>query len=218
MVSIAIIEDHQVFVDALIMYLNRHPEFRLTGSARTFAQGEQLIREISPDIVLLDVGLPDCNGLDLIPEIRRNSPKTKIVILTALSDETTLMRAIDSGVSGFVQKGSSLSELLTAMREVAKGEIVMPTGILVGLLKRVPRDKASTYHAANGWEPLTDREKEVLKLLSRGRTGKAIASELHISPLTVRTHIRNLLAKLGVHSRLEAVSFGLRNGLIEPPA
>jgi two-component system nitrate/nitrite response regulator NarL len=217
MVSVAIIEDHQVFVDALSMYLQRNPEFRLIGSAGTFAEGSELIQGRSPEIVLLDVGLPDRNGMDLIPEIRRHSPKTKIIVLTSFSDESTLMRAIDSGVSGFVQKGSSLSELLTAMRDVAEGEIVMPVSILIGLSKKVTRDQASTYHSVNGWEPLTDREKEVLLLLSRGCTGKAIAAELYISPLTVRTHVRNLLSKLGVHSRLEAVSFGLRNGLIEPP-
>ena len=218
MVTVAIIEDHQVFVDALGMYLDHNPEFQLLGSAGSYAQGINLIQDYSPDIILLDVGLPDRNGLDLIPEIRQRRPKSRIVILTSLSDESTLIRAIDLGVSGFVQKGSSLSELLNAMRDVVQGEIVLPTSILVGLLKRVPRDAASSYHAANGWEPLTDREKEVLALLSRGRTGEAIAMELHISPLTVRTHIRNLLSKLGVHSRLEAVAFGLRNGLIEPPA
>lgn len=217
MISIAIIEDHQVFVDALKMYLNRNPEFRLLSSANTYTEGSELIQRYSPDIVLLDVGLPDRNGLDMIPEIRRYCPKSKIVILTSYSDENTLMRAIDAGVCGFVQKGSSLTDLLTAMREVAQGEIALPTSILVGLMQRVPRDKASTYHNANGWEPLTDREIEVLTLLSRGRSGRAIAAELYISPLTVRTHVRNLMAKLGVHSRLEAVSFGLRNGLIEPP-
>jgi DNA-binding NarL/FixJ family response regulator len=166
----------------------------------------------------LDVGLPDGNGLDLIPEVNQISPDTNIVVLTSLSDEATLMRVIDSGISGFVSKNSELSELMETIRKAADGDIVMPTSLLVGLLMRLPRDKAAAYQEEKGWERLTMREQEVLELLATGKTGSEIAEELHIAPLTVRTHIRNLMSKLGVHSRLEAVTFGMKNGLIDPPS
>ncbi|UCE00895.1 MAG: response regulator transcription factor, partial [Chloroflexota bacterium] len=106
---------------------------------------------------------------------------------------------------------------LATIRKAADGEIVMPSSLLVGLLMRLPRDKAAAYKEEKGWERLTIREQEVLELLASGKSSSEIADELHIAPLTVRTHIRNMMSKMGVHSRLEAVAFGMKNGLIEPP-
>jgi DNA-binding NarL/FixJ family response regulator len=218
MITVSMIEDHQILVDSLSLMLRYEDDIDFLGSASSVAEGLTLIKESTPDVLLLDVGLPDGNGLDLIPEVNTNSPNTSIVVLTSLSDEATLMRVIDSGISGFVSKNSELSELMETIRKAADGEIVMPTSLLVGLLMRLPRDKAAAYQDENGWERLTLREQEVLELLATGKSGTEIAEELHIAPLTVRTHIRNLMSKLGVHSRLEAVTFGMKNGLIEPPS
>ncbi|MGW8143710.1 MAG: response regulator [Anaerolineales bacterium] len=218
MITVSMIEDHQILVDSLSLMLRYEEDIDFLGSASSIAEGLTLVKETTPDVLLLDVGLPDGNGLDLIPEVNTNSPDTSIVVLTSLSDEATLMRVIDSGISGFVSKNSELSELMETIRKAADGEIVMPTSLLVGLLMRLPRDKAAAYQDENGWERLTLREQEVLELLATGKSGTEIAEELHIAPLTVRTHIRNLMSKLGVHSRLEAVTFGMKNGLIEPPS
>jgi len=218
MITVAMLEDHQILVDSLSLMLRYESDFEFLGSASTISNGQRLIRETTPDVLLLDVGLPDGNGLDLIPEVNRISPETNIIVLTSLSDEATLMRVIDSGISGFVSKNSQLSDLLETIRKAADGEIVMPTSLLVGLLMRLPRDKAAAYQEEKGWERLTVREQEVLELLASGKSGNEIAEELHIAPLTVRTHIRNLMSKMGVHSRLEAVAFGMKNGLIDPPA
>ncbi len=217
MITVAMIEDHQILVDSLGLMLRYEEDIDFLGSASSITKGHNLIKETTPDVLLLDIGLPDGNGLDLIPEINQISPNTNIVVLTSLSDEATLMRVIDSGISGFVSKNSQLSELLETIRKAADGEIVMPTSLLVGLLMRLPRDKAAAYQEEKGWERLTVREQEVLELLASGKSGSEIAEELHIAPLTVRTHIRNLMSKMGVHSRLEAVAFGMKNGLIEPP-
>ena len=217
MISVAIIEDHQILVDSLGLMLRYEPDMEFLGAASSVSDGRQLIQHSKPDVLLLDVGLPDGNGLDIIPEISSTSPDTNIVVLTSLSDEVTLMRVIDSGISGFVSKNSQLSELLETIRKAADGEIVMPTSLLMGLLMRLPRDKAAAYKDEKGWERLTIREKEILDLLAKGKSGNEIAEELHIAPLTVRTHIRNMMSKMGVHSRLEAVSFGLKKGIIDPP-
>ncbi|HEX9617185.1 MAG TPA: response regulator transcription factor [Anaerolineales bacterium] len=217
MISVAIIDDHQVLVDALQMLMSQEADLSFLGSAGTLEDGRRLIQQIPSDVILLDVDLPDGDGLDLVPFIKENSPTTQIVVLTSLSDERTLLRAIDSGISGFTSKNSSVSELLSTIRQASQGEIVVPTSLLLGLLMRLPRDKAAAYHSEKGWERLTPREYEILNGLARGKSGLVIAAELNIAPLTVRTHIRNLLAKLGVHSRLEAVAFSLRNGLIDPP-
>jgi DNA-binding NarL/FixJ family response regulator len=218
MITVSMIEDHQILVDSLSLMLRYESDIDFLGSASSVTKGHNLIKETTPDVLLLDVGLPDGNGLDLIPEVNQISPDTNIVVLTSLSDEATLMRVIDSGISGFVSKNSELSELMETIRKAAEGEIVMPTSLLVGLLMRLPRDKAAAYQEEKGWERLTMREQEVLELLATGKTGSEIAEELHIAPLTVRTHIRNLMSKLGVHSRLEAVTFGMKNGLIDPPS
>ncbi len=217
MITVAMIEDHQILVDSLSLMLRYESDIDFLGSASSISKGLDLISDTTPDVLLLDIGLPDGNGLDLIPEVNKISPDTNIVVLTSMSDESTLMRVVDSGINGFVSKNSELSELLDTIRKAANGEIVMPASLLVGLLMRLPRDKAAAYKEEKGWERLTMREQEILELLAKGKSGDEIAEELHIAPLTVRTHIRNMMSKMGVHSRLEAVAFGMKNGLIEPP-
>jgi DNA-binding NarL/FixJ family response regulator len=215
MISVAIVEDHQVLIDALKLMLQSEHDLRFSGAANTLKEARPLLKVNQPDVLLLDIGLPDGDGLDLVSYVREASPGTKIVILTCLSNEPTLMRAIDSGVSGFVSKSGNLSELLSAIRQAAEGEIVMPPSLLIGILRRMPRNKTVVYEEEQVWEKLTQREQEVLNCLASGMSGDDIASELNIASLTVRTHVRNLMAKLGVHSRLEAVTFGLQRGLIQ---
>jgi DNA-binding NarL/FixJ family response regulator len=217
MIRVAIIEDHQILVDSLGLMLRYEQDMEFLGAASSLSDGQILVENCSPDVLLLDVGLPDGNGLDMIPQVNTASPDTNIIVLTSLSDEATLMRVVDSGISGFVSKDSQLSDLLETIRKAADGEIVMPTSLLMGLLMRLPRDKAAAYKDERGWERLTIREQEILELLAKGKSGNEIAEELHIAPLTVRTHIRNMMSKMGVHSRLEAVAFGLKNGIIDPP-
>jgi len=217
MITVAIIEDHQILVDSLGLMLRYEPDMEFLGAASSLSDGRILVENCTPDVLLLDVGLPDGNGLDMIPKVNTTSPDTHIIVLTSLSDEATLMRVVDSGISGFVSKDSQLSDLLETIRKAADGEIVMPTSLLMGLLMRLPRDKAAAYKDERGWERLTIREQEILELLAKGKSGNEIAEELHIAPLTVRTHIRNMMSKMGVHSRLEAVAFGLKNGIIDPP-
>jgi DNA-binding NarL/FixJ family response regulator len=218
MINVAIIEDHQVLVDALRLLMLKEGDFYFAGTAETIAAGRELVERTRPDVLLLDVNLPDGNGLDIIQQVKAASPDTQVVVLTRMTDENTLLRAVDYGASGFLSKSCSLTDLMETLRQAASGEIVMPTSLLVGLLTRVTREKAVAYRADKGWEPLTPREHEVLGHLAKGSSVPDISETLHIAPLTVRTHIRNLMAKLDVHSRLEAVSFALRNGLIEPPA
>jgi len=151
----------------------------------------------------------------LVPEIRQMCPNTHILVLTSLSDEKTLTQAVEAGVNGFASKERPLSEVIAAIRQAAEGEIAMPTSLLFGLLGRTARTRARPVTPTR--DPLTPREREILTLLAGGRSGPDIAAALNISPQTVRTHIRNLMDRLGVHSRLEAVSYALSRGLIEPP-
>jgi DNA-binding NarL/FixJ family response regulator len=214
-ISILILDDHQVLTDALSAVLRSEPDLRVLDVAGTCAALWDKLERACPDVLLLDVLLPDGDGLDLVPDINRMCPNTQVLVLTSLADEETLMRAVDTGVTGFIGKTQPLPEVITAIRQAAEGEIVMPTSLLLGLLGRTAHARARPVTPSRA--PLTSRERETLTLLARGRSGPEIAAALNISPLTVRTHIRNLMDRLGVHSRLEAVTYALSRGLIEPP-
>ena len=216
-ISVIVVDDHQMLTDALALILRGELDMKIVAVAGSFAEGHALLKTTCPDVLLLDISLPDGNGLDLAPHVKEWCPATNIVILTALSDEKTLMRAIDTGVAGFFSKNRPLADVISAIRRAAEGEIIMPASLLMGLLGKARRSRTDVT-AEYGIKPLTPRELEILALLARGRSGAAIAAELNIAPLTVRTHIRNLIDKLGVHSRLEAVAWALRHGLIDPPS
>jgi len=215
MITVAIVEDHQILVDAIELMLRMKGDFKFVGSAPNLAAGYEMIRRTMPDILLLDINLPDGNGYELVPRVIEASLATRVVVLTSYTDEDTLLRAIDIGVSGFLPKSASLSDFFDTLHKVADGEIVMPPNLLIGLLRRVPRDRSVMHKEDTMWERLTPREYEILVCLAAGKSGSTIAEELNIAPLTVRTHVRNLMSKLGVHSRLEAVAFGVKHGLID---
>ncbi len=215
-ISVALVDDHHILTDALALAIGKESDLRVAGVADSCAASHELFSQICPDVVLLDVALADGDGLSLVPELRELCPQIYILVLTSFADEKTLLRAIESGVNGFVSKSRPLTELLIGIRQAAEGEIVMPTSLLLGLLARTPRTQTHPL-AEQNQDQLTPREAEILMLLAQGKSGSAIAAELKIAPRTVRTHLRTLLDKLGVHSRLEAVTYALRHGLIRPP-
>lgn len=215
-ISIFLVDDHRLLTDALTVIIQSERDLKVVGAADTCAAACESLSRTCPDVLLLDVALPDGDGLSLIPEFNRLCPGIHILVLTSFSDEKTLMRAIETGVNGFVSKERPLSEVITAIRRAAEGEIVMPTSLLLGVLVRMRRIRTPPA-AQPRVESLTPRQQEILTCLAQGMTGAQIATALNISLLTVRTHITNLLEKLGAHSRLEAVSYALRYGLIDPP-
>lgn len=217
MIRVAIIEDHQVLIDALDLMMQLEGAFMFVGGANTLASGRELLASKRPDVLLLDLGLPDGYGLDLLPVLPELSPTTRVIILTGHSDETTLMACIEAGARGFLQKGCSLNGLLSSISKVYNGETIIPQELLLSLLKQSHREKTIHNHENDIWENLTPREYEILVQLAAGKTGEEIASQFNIAPLTVRTHVRNLMSKLGVHSRLEAVAFGFKHGILSRP-
>lgn len=217
MITIAIIDDHSVFVESLVAALATQATLTVVGAAGTLDAARRLLATKRPDVVLLDVILADGNGLDLLAESKRLFPDSHFVVLTSSTEEQVLLRAIELGACGYLTKHRALTEVISTVRAAASGEIVISRTELMGLLVRV-RNSGRDGRDPTWPVALSAREMEVLRLLAAGHGLHSIASALSISPLTARTHIRNILNKLGVHSRLEAVVFAIRNDLIGVPS
>jgi two-component system response regulator DevR len=207
-VRVLVVDDHEVLASSLAHVLDAEPDMTCVGVAGSLQRARSLLSTASPDVVLLDHRLPDGDGVGAIPELRSIRPSVRIVVLTASAADHVLVAAIEAGASGFVSKTRSLGEVTAAVRAAATGEAVISPEMLARLLPRLGRRDGSQH------QDLTEREREVLGLLAQGLTNAAIAERLVVSVHTVRNHIANLSAKLGAHSKLEALSIAVREGLL----
>jgi DNA-binding NarL/FixJ family response regulator len=208
-IRVLVVDDHAVLASSLAQVLDTEDDLTCVGVAHTLERARSLVRSTSPDVVLLDHRMPDGDGVAAIDELRSLRTDLKVVVLTASTAESVLVQAIEAGASGFVSKTRSLDEVTSAVRAAASGEALISPEMLARLLPRLGR----TGTAARPQE-LTEREREVLALLADGLTNAAIAERLVVSVHTVRNHIANLSAKLGAHSKLEALSIAVREGLL----
>jgi DNA-binding NarL/FixJ family response regulator len=206
-----IVDDHGMFAESLRVALSGETDFEVAGTASTLRQAETLVNALAPDVVLLDHRLPDGLGVDAIGKLKAIRPGVQVVILTASADDAILVQATEAGCAGFVLKTSPLDELISAVRTAAAGEIMISSELLSRLLSRLHHRHETPR------SELTAREHEILQLIAQGLTNSAIAKELFISVNTVRNHVQSLLTKLEAHSKLEALSIAIRDGLIEPP-
>ena len=205
---VVVLDDHDVLASGLAHVMASESDLDCVGVANTLADGRRLVAEHHPDVLLLDQGLPDGDGVSAIPELLADQPQLRVVVLTANATDAILVRAIENGAAGFVAKNRSLNEVLSAVRAAASGEAVISSELLTRLLPRLTGEGVSRH------EDLTDREREVLVLLADGLTNVAIAERLVVSVHTVRNHVANLSSKLGAHSKLEALSIAVREGLL----
>ena len=215
-ISLLICDDHKILTDALAMVVDRDDDLILVGPpVHDAASAIELAAEQLPDVVLMDIMFKGgMNGIDATRKIKEVSPATKVVIMTAHDDERLLVEAVEAGASGFLGKEEAAGEVLAAAKAAADGEVLIDPTTLTRLLHQVAieREARSSAHAL--LDDLTEREREILQLLAEGLRNDDIAGRLFISPQTVQTHVRNILGKLRVHSKLEAVSFAVRHGAI----
>jgi two-component system nitrate/nitrite response regulator NarL len=204
-----IVEDHRLFADVVRSALEAEG-LDVAGVAGDGAAAVQLAHREEPDVVLIDLGLPDRSGLSVGQEILESNPDVMVVALSAMDDPRTIAEARRLGFRGYLTKDASVGKLVRTVRAVAQGETVMP---FAGSPPRAERDAAPVFLVTQ----LTPREREVLELLARGESGASMAQTLDISANTVRTHVQSILTKLQVHSRLEAVAVAVRHSLIELP-
>ncbi len=212
-----LVDDHEVVRIGLRTLLNDEPDMEVVGEASTAADAIRLSTQLQPDVVLLDVRLPDGSGIDACQIIRKNS-ECQVLILTSYADDELVMEAINSGAAGYVLKQISIGELLRAIRAVGAGDAVLDPQITVRVLKRVRQLERSS--SASAFHDLSEREMQVLMLVAAGKSNAEIGKELHLSPTTVRNHVSTILSKLGFANRIEAAIYAVRNHIefFSPPA
>ncbi len=214
-IRVLLVDDHQLLTGSLAQILDREPDIEVAGVAATVEDAKELSRE-RMDVVLMDYRLPDGTGADATRAIKSRWPTARVVMLTALNDDETVLESIQAGADGYLTKDRVVEDVVSAVRSANAGETLLPRSVIVGIAQRVAaaRDRSAERQPI---EPLTPRELEVLKALTEGLSTPEICDRLFIAPNTLRTHVQNIMGKLRVHSKLEAVAFALRHRLVEPP-
>jgi len=210
-----LIDDHAVVRLGVRMLLESQPDVEVIGEADTAQQWLTMISQLEPDVVLLDIGLPDISGIDAARKIKRLRPETAVVALTIHEDEEYFFKMLEAGASGYVPKRAAPDELLTAIRAAAANEVYLYPSLAKLLVKDyLTQEKQGDEE--DSLDGLTPREQEVLTHLAEGASNDEIAEKLVISPKTVARHRENIMHKLGMHSRVELVKYAIRKGIIQP--
>ena len=216
-VSLLICDDHKILTDALATVVGLDDELAMVAPpVHAAEEAIPIATEHLPDVVLMDIVFKGggMSGIEATRRIKEASPSTKVVIMTAHNEDRLLVEAVEAGASGFLSKDEAAQEVLSAAKAAADGEVLIDPGTLTRLLAQVAREREAQSQAMMLLRDLTEREREILQLLAEGMRNDDIASKLFISPQTVQTHVRNILGKLRVHSKLEAVAFAVRHGAI----
>ena len=210
---VMLVDDHRLFAEALAVAINRHADLTCVGTPTTIEECLDAIEVARPDVILVDVYLPDGDGIDAIAAIRSRMPGVRVLVMTGHTDVEAMARAAAAGAGGFLPKESSIGAVLEAIRAARDGAMLVDGSTLAAILVRVGRRRVAGPEI-NG--TLTRRELAVLELMGNGYDSHAVAERLAISLHTCRGYQKSILAKLDAHSQLEAVVVAARNGLIEP--
>ena len=213
---ILLVEDHASFRQALAFMFEREPEFTVVGQAGTLAEARQFLNGSGgeTDVAVCDLALPDGDGFDLIEELAVGG-RVITLVLSASLEPARFARAVEAGASGVLHKAAAIGDIVEAVKRLRAGEALLSPDEVIGMLRMVSRQRQEQLEAQRAIDRLTRREREVMQALAEGLDSKQIAQRLHITVETERTHMVNILNKLGVHSRLQALVFAARNGLVE---
>jgi two-component system response regulator NreC len=214
-IRLLLVDDHQVVRSGLRMLLASENDVEIVGEAGTAHEALEAVQILKPDVVLMDIGLPDLSGIDATREIKRTHPEIAVVALTIHEDEEYFFKMLEAGAGGYVPKRAAPEELLTAIRTAASGEVYLYPSMAKLLVTDYLAQERDTGTVIT-LDGLTDREQEVLRYLAEGASNGDIASALFISIKTVARHRENIMRKLGLHSRAELVRYAIRKGIIKP--
>jgi DNA-binding NarL/FixJ family response regulator len=214
-IRVLFVEDHQLLADALAAMLGREPDMEVVGIAGSVAEAKVMSRE-RLDVVLMDYRLPDGTGAEATRAIKARWPAARVVMVTALTDDETVLESIQAGADGYLTKDRAAEDVVAAVRAAYAGETLLPRSVIVEIARRVAsaRERGDERRIV---DPLTPRELEILRALTEGMSTPEICERLFIAPNTLRTHVQNIMGKLRVHSKLEAVAFALKYRLVDPP-
>jgi DNA-binding NarL/FixJ family response regulator len=215
-IRVLVVDDQELFRRGLTMLLAVEPGIEVVGEAGDGIEGTELATSTAPDIVLLDIRMPKRSGIEACLAVKEAVPSAKIIMLTVSDEEADLYEAVKSGASGYLLKDSSIEEVAQAVRVVAEGQSLISPSMAVKLIDEFKQMSRPEREPGAGFR-LTDRELDVLKLVAKGYNNRVIAGELFISENTVKNHVRNILEKLQLHSRMEAVMFAVKEKLLELP-
>ncbi len=214
-IRVLIADDHAILREGLRAVFATSADITVVGEAETGLQAIELAHNLGPDVVLMDIAMPGLGGLEATVRIRKESPGVKVLVLTQYDDKEYVLRFLRAGASGYVLKRAAARDVMTAVRLVHAGGVYLDSPDARKLVAEAFEEKRSP--AKGSYESLTDREREVLKLVVEGMTSKQIADALSVSIKTVVSHRTNLMEKLGIHNRGELVKFGLGHGLEPMP-
>jgi two-component system response regulator DevR len=204
-----VVDDHEVVRQGLVSLLERREHFQVVAEAGTAAEAVEMARKFEPDLVIMDVRLPDGSGIEACREIRAEFPTTRVVILTSYPDEEAVLSAIIAGASGYLLKQIRGRDLVSALESVGRGESLLDPAVTEKVLDRVRRIATGTY--TDELAQLTQQEQKILLLVAEGKTNKEIASEVFLSDKTVKNYVSSILSKLNLERRAQAAAFVARH-------
>ena len=212
-VRIVIAEDHTILREGLKSLLSSNPDFEIIGEAEDGREAIRCVEKFKPDLILMDLSMPRINGLDAIKEIKKRFSETKILVLTVHKTEEYILASLKSGADGYILKDSTHAELVLAVKNVLSGKHYISPGISEKVIEGYLEGKKNLKRKSS-WETLTQREREILKLIAEGYKNKEIGDYLCISPKTVEKHRANLMEKLDLHNVQALTTFAIEKGLV----
>lgn len=210
-IRVLLADDHKIVRDGLRTLLEKHADITVLGEAEDGREALQMARKLSPDVIVMDIAMPELNGIEATRQILADYPGIKIVALSMHSDKRFVSEMLKAGASAYLLKDCAFEELITAIRTIIKGKIYLSPGIAgVVLADYISSDRKTETSA---FSQLSDREREVLQLMAEGRSTKEVAAHLNVSIKTVETHRANIMSKLDIHSIAELTKYAIREGL-----
>lgn len=216
-IDVLLIDDHRMFSDALELLLKGEESLNMIGAAENAEDALEMCKERCPGVVLMDIDLPGMDGIQATRRVKQICPEAQVVIITALQQPELISRAIEAGACGYVPKTHAADQLVGVIKRAAEGDMILPTGEIGAILERLRQSRRARSESEQILGRLSSREIQILQALSEAKSTSEVAASLFISPLTVQSHVKSILGKLGVRSKLEAVMLALRHGVIGPP-